>query len=247
MVEKKRKNNSKVILGIIILIVLGFFIYSYLTKGFFYSIVNLDQESLVNTLSSLGAFSFLAYIFLIVIGIIFAPIHPFIFYVTGGIVFGPYLSWGLTMVGVAIGSSIAFKLSQKYGREFVDKHVSKKHTEKFDKISEKYGSIAIFLLRLNPLTSSDVWSYIAGLTKIKFWRFLGYTLLGLAPAIFVQVYFGKEIGDNPVLFKIFVGIAILYLTVLILGLTYFYFIKRKDKLSKKKENKDNREIRKKKE
>ena len=234
--EKKRNNHSKFFLGIIILIVLGFFIYSYLTKGFFYSVVNLNQEGLIDSLNSLGAFSFLAYILLIIAGVIFAPIHPFIFYVTGGIVFGPYLSWGLTMIGVAIGSSIAFKLSQKYGREFVDKHVSKKHTEKFDKLSEKYGSIAIFLLRLNPLTSSDVWSYIAGLTKIKFWRFLGYTLLGLAPAIFVQVYFGKEVGDNPVLFKIFVGIAILYLTILILGLIYFFFIRRKDK---KIGNKDN--------
>ncbi len=218
------------------MIVLGFFIYSYFSKGFFYSVVNLNQEGLIENLNSLGAFSFLAYIILIITGVIFAPIHPFIFYVTGGIVFGPYVSWALTIIGVAIGSSIAFKLSQKYGREFVDKHVSKKHTEKFDKLSEKYGSIAIFLLRLNPLTSSDVWSYIAGLTKIKFWRFLGYTLLGLAPAIFVQVYFGKEVGDNPVLFKIFVGIAILYLTILILGLIYFFFIRRKDKLNKNKDN-----------
>ncbi len=237
--EKKRKNGNKFVLGIIILIVFGFFIYSYLSKGFFYSVVNLNQDVLIETLSSLGAFSFLAYILLIITGVIFAPIHPFIFYVTGGIVFGPYISWGLTIIGVAIGSSIAFKLSQKYGREFVDKHVSKKHTEKFDKLSEKYGSIAIFLLRLNPLTSSDVWSYIAGLTKIKFWRFLGYTLLGLAPAIFVQVYFGKEVGDNPVLFKIFVGIAIVYFTILALGLIYFFFIRRKDKKTENKDNKNN--------
>ncbi len=234
----KKKNHNKLILGIIILIVFGFFIYSYFTKGFLYSIVNLDQESLIETLSSLGPFSFLAYILLIIIGIIFAPIHPFIFYVTGGIVFGPYISWALTLVGVAIGSSIAFKLSQKYGREFVDKHVSKKHTERFDKISEKYGSLAIFLLRLNPLTSSDVWSYIAGLTKIKFWRFIVYTLLGLAPAIFVQVYFGKEIGDNPVLFKIFVGIAIFYLTALVLGLLYFFFVKKKKGKEKTKKKKN---------
>ncbi len=227
--KKKRKNYSKIILGIIILGVLGFFIYSYFTGGFFHSIVNFNQETLIETLSSLGAFSFLAYILLIIIGIIFAPIHPFIFYVTGGIVFGPYLAWALTLVGVAIGSSIAFKLAQKYGREYVDKHVSKKHTERFDRISEKYGSIAIFLLRVNPLTSSDVWSYLSGLTKIKFGKFILYTLLGLAPAIFVQVYFGKEIGDNPILFKIFVGIAIFYLVALALGLIYFFFLRKKSK------------------
>ncbi len=215
--------------GIIILIVIALFLYSYLTKGFFYSIVNIDQEGLISLLSSFGAFSYLAYILLIITGVIFAPIHPFIFYVTGGILFGPYLSWILTLIGVAIGSSIAFKLSEKYGRAFVEKHVSKKHIEKFDKLSEKYGSISIFILRVNPLTSSDVWSYIGGLTKMKFWKFLMWTLLGLAPAIFIQVYFGKEIGDNPILFKLFVGIAILYFTLLAVGLIYLFLIKKKKK------------------
>jgi uncharacterized membrane protein YdjX (TVP38/TMEM64 family) len=226
---RKMRRYKKIGWGITLLIILVFFLYSYLTKGFFYSIVNLNQEELVSTLSSLGGFSYLAYILLIVLGVIFAPIHPFIFYVTGGIVFGPYISWALTIIGVAIGSSIAFKLSHIYGRAFVDKHVSKKHIEKFDRLSDKYGSIAIFLLRVNPLTSSDAWSYIAGLTKIKFWRFLSYTLLGLAPSIFVQVYFGKEIGGNPLLFKIFIGIAILYITLLAIGLIYLFLIKKKKK------------------
>jgi uncharacterized membrane protein YdjX (TVP38/TMEM64 family) len=215
--------------GIIFLIVLALFLYSYLTKGFFYSIVNIDQEGLISLLSSFGTFSYLAYILLIITGVIFAPIHPFIFYVTGGILFGPYISWILTLIGVAIGSSIAFKLSEKYGRSFVEKHVSKKHIEKFDKLSEKYGSISIFILRVNPLTSSDVWSYIGGLTKMKFWKFLMWTLLGLAPAIFIQVYFGKEIGDNPLLFKIFVGVAIIYFALLAIGLIYLFLIKKKKK------------------
>lgn len=215
--------------GLILIVVLAFFLYSYLTQGFFYSIVNMDQEGLISFLSSFKGLSFLAYILLIIIGVIFAPIHPFIFYVTGGIVFGPYISWILTMIGVAIGSSIAFKLSEKYGRGFVEKHVSKKHLEKFDKISEKYGSISIFILRVNPLTSSDVWSYIGGLTKMKLWKFLMWTLLGLAPAVFVQVYFGKEIGENPILFKIFVGVALIYFTLLAIGLVYLFLIKKKKK------------------
>jgi len=214
---------------IIILVILGFFLYSYLTKGFFYSVVNLNQEDLIETLNSLGTFSFLVYIFLIIMGVIFAPIHPFIFYVSGGIVFGPYISWILTMIGVAIGSSVVFELSRRYGRAFVEKHVPKKNTNRFDKVSDKYGSLSIFLLRLNPLTSSDIWSYIAGLTRIKFWKFLMWTLLGLAPAIFIQTYIGKEIGGSPILFKVFIGIVIIYLTVLIIGSIYFFLIKKNKK------------------
>lgn len=221
--------------GAIILLICSFLIYSYLTKGFFYSIVNMNQEGLVEFILSFKQISFLIYILLIVIGIIFAPIHPFIFYVVGAIVFGPFLSWALIMIGVSIGSSIAFKLSKKYGRSFIEKHVKEEYLSKFDKLSEKYGSISIFILRVNPLTSSDIWSYAAGMTKIKFSKFLIWTLLGLAPAIFVQTYFGKEIGENPILFKVFIGIAIIYFSILIIGLTFF-FLKKKIKYKFKKKN-----------
>ncbi len=221
------KKRGFFIWGVIILIVFGIFLYSYLTKGFFYSLINFDQQGLISFLSSFKGISFLVYILLIIIGIIFAPIHPFIFYVSGGILFGPYISWVLTMVGVTIGSSIAFKISQIYGRSFVERHISKKKIKKFDKVSEKYGPLSIFLLRVNPLTSTDVWSYIAGLTKIKFGKFLMWTLLGVAPAIFIQVYLGKEIGKNPLLFKIFAGIAIAYLIILLIGLIYFFLIKKR--------------------
>lgn len=225
----KKRNFKKISFGIIILLIFGIFLYSYFTKGFFYSIINLNQQELMVTLSSLGWLSYFAYILLIIVGIIFAPIHPFIFYVTGGIVFGPYVSWALTMIGVSIGSLIAFTLARKYGRTFVEKKVSKKHRDKFDNFSNKYGPLSIFLLRVNPLTSSDIWSYLAGLTNMKSSRFLIWTLLGLAPAIFVQTYFGKAIGSNPLLVKIFIGIAILYLTLLIFGLTYFLLTKDKNK------------------
>ncbi len=211
---------------LIIFAVLIFFLYSYLTKGFFYFLINFNQQELISFLSSFKEISFLIYVLLIIVGIIFAPIHPFIFYVAGGIVFGPYISWGLIMVGVAIGSSIAFKLAKRYGRRFVEKNVSKKHINRFDKVSDKYGSISIFLLRVNPLTSSDIWSYIAGLTRIKFWKFLMWTLLGLAPAIFVQTYFGKAVGENTILFKIFIGLAISYIATFLLLMIYFFFKKK---------------------
>lgn len=223
--DKKRLFNRTIV--IIFFVILGFFLCSYLTRGFFYSLINFDQGELTSFLLSFKGISFFIYILLIVVGIIIAPIHPFIFYVAGGIVFGPYVSWILIMIGATIGSSIAFIVAKRYGRRFVEKYISKKNINRFDKASKKYGSLSIFLLRVNPLTSSDIWSYIAGLTKIKFWKFLMWTLLGLAPAIFVQTYFGKAIGENPVLFKIFVGIAISYITILLIVAIYLFFRKKK--------------------
>lgn len=230
--NKKRLINW--VIPIVLFAIIGFLLYSYFAKGFFYSLINFNQEGMISFISSFKGVSFLIYILLIITGVIFAPIHPFIFYVTGGIVFGPYVSWALTMVGVAVGSSIAFCIAKRYGRAFVEKRIKKENINKFDNFSHKYGNLSIFLLRVNPLTSSDIWSYLAGLTKIKLWKFLMWTLLGLAPAIFVQTYFGEEIGKNAVLFKIFVGIAIIYLIALLLGFLYFLFFKKSRKENSKK-------------
>ena len=227
--NKKRLTNWIVLT--FLLAILAFFIYSYFTKGFFYSLINFNQGEMISFISSFKKVSFLVYILLIIAGIIFAPIHPFLFYVAGGIVFGPYVSWFLTMIGVAIGSSIAFIIARRYGRGFVEERIKKESIEKFDKFSDKYGVLSIFILRVNPLTSSDVWSYLAGLTKMKLWKFLTWTLLGLAPAIFIQTYLGKTIGENTILFKIFVAVAVIYFTILLLGFFYFLFLK---KLKKKK-------------
>ncbi|MFH1503043.1 MAG: VTT domain-containing protein [Candidatus Diapherotrites archaeon] len=228
----RKKRLIDWIIFAIFLIILGFLLYSYITRGFFYSLINFNQEEMILFISSFKGISFLIYILLIIAGIVLAPIHPFFFYVAGGIVFGPYVSWILIMIGVAIGSSIAFKIARIYGRAFVEKKIEKKHIDKFDAFSDKYGKLSIFILRVNPLTSSDIWSYLAGLTKMKLREFLIWTLLGLAPAIFIQTYFGKEIGKNPLLFKIFLGIAIIYLTALLLGFLYFLFFKKTKKRQK---------------
>ena len=46
----------------------------------------------------------------------------------------------------------------------------------------------IFLLRVNPLTSSDLVSYAAGLTRLSVWKLMLGTLAGMAPLCFAQAY-----------------------------------------------------------
>ena len=46
----------------------------------------------------------------------------------------------------------------------------------------------IFLLRVNPLTSSDLVSYAAGLTHLSLGKVMLGTLAGMAPLCFAQAY-----------------------------------------------------------
>jgi uncharacterized membrane protein YdjX (TVP38/TMEM64 family) len=82
-------------------------------------------------------------------------------------------------------------------------------------------------LRLNPLTSNDLFSYLAGLIGMPFWRFFISTMLGLIPMIFIMSYFGEAFIANIPLFRI---VFLLGTAILILIFLYFIFKLSKDKV-----------------
>lgn len=208
------KKNWAIIL--IILLFLIIFSYSYFSKGVVYSIANSNEDSVVQFVDSFGAFSYLIFIFLVILEVVLAPIPALALYVAGGALFGTLLGATLALIGNLIGALIAFWIARKLGRNFVEKRVDPAARKKFDKISEKYGGFALFILRINPLTTSDIFSYISGLSKMKVKTFILGTGLGLAPMIFAQAYFGEAfVKSYPILYAVLVWISIVYLLVFV--------------------------------
>lgn len=197
-----------------LLIVLGWFAYSYFNQGIVYDTANSDVDSVVEFIQGFGFWAWLIFILLIILEVVLAPIPPLVLYVAGGFLFGAFLGGILTLIGNLIGAGIDYSIAKRFGRNIVIRKTNKKIREKFDKFSEKYGGFAIFILRINPLTTTDLVSYLAGLTRIKFWRFILWTGLGLIPMIFLQTYLGEVfIRDYPVLSAILIILSILYLIV----------------------------------
>lgn len=228
----KRSNKRKLGFGLIIflLIVAAWFLYSYFNEGFVYSLVSGDIIEITSNIQSFGYWGLLIFFILIVLECVFAPFPPLIIYIAGGVVFGGFAAGIIALFANAIGAAIAFKISKIYGRNWVINHVPKQVMQKVEDYMKEYGSASIFLLRLNPLTSTDFTSYAAGLTKMNFKKFLFWTTLALAPSIFLQTYFGQEIMQNPLLFKLAIIAAILYVVSFIVF--YLFFMKSKRKILK---------------
>jgi uncharacterized membrane protein YdjX (TVP38/TMEM64 family) len=206
------KKNWIILLILLVLLVL--FYYSYSTKGIIHAISTSDNESVVNFIESFGVFSYIAFILLVILECVLAPIPALALYVTGGALFGTFLGSILALIGNLIGALVAFWIARRFGRKFVEKRVDENMRKKFDKFSEKYGGFSLFLLRVNPLTTSDLFSYLAGLTKIKIRTFLLGTGLGLIPMIFIQAYFGEAfVKDYPTLYVFLILISVAYLLV----------------------------------
>jgi len=211
-----------------LILILVYLIYSYLTKGLIFNISNISPEALTNISSGNLLLAGIIFVLIMIIEVVFAPFHPLLFYIAGGILFGPIIAIILAVLGGIAGGVLAFYIARKWGREYVERKIPKNKREKFDNFSEKHGGWAIFLLRLNPLTSTDIWNYVAGLSKVKFWPYIIGTTLGLIPATAIMIYLGVPIQSSPILFQIFLVAILLYL---VLGIVLFLGLKKK-KLNK---------------
>jgi uncharacterized membrane protein YdjX (TVP38/TMEM64 family) len=222
MKKSKLKKYSGILVLFIFLVIVSWFAYSYFSKGFVYESFTGEVSSIVSRINSFKEISFLLFFLLIVFECVFAPFPPLILYIAGGAVFGWLESGIIGIFGNLIGAGLAFQISKHYGRNWVKKRVPEKVVNKLDKFSVKYGTLAIFLLRLNPITSSDLFSYAAGLTKINFKKFLVASTLALVPTIFAQTYLGEKIYEIPFLTEVSIFFGVLYIG----GFLFFYFRKK---------------------
>lgn len=104
------------------------------------------------------------------------------------VAYGPI--WGSLLVFLAVyaASSVGYLIGSYFGEEFVDRIIGRKTESKIASFIDDYGFWAVVITRLNPLLSNDAISFVAGILGMGYWRFIGATLLGIAPlTIFIAV------------------------------------------------------------
>ncbi len=216
---KRGRKLSLLLLAAVLIVVTAFF----LNKSGLLS----DLDSIIAFVESFGSLSYLVFALIVILEVVAAPIPGLILYTAGGILFGTFVGGTIALVGNVIGASIAFFLA-KHFKESLKLKVSRKERGKFDKFSEKYGGHAMFFLRVNPLTSSDIFSYLAGITRISFTKFIVGTTLGLAPLIYLNSWVAEKVVlESRFLISLFVALSIAYLLAFVYIIFRTFFKKQK--------------------
>jgi len=247
-VKKKRKKlkDSKIIKKasenkIFVFILLVFFLFtflSYISKGFVYNLANNDLDNVIHFIYSFGGWSTIMFLALIIFEVVLAPVPGLILNVAGGWVFGPLFGGILVLVGNIIGASICYFLARYVGGDYFERLSSNKSIQKYNRYIRKDGHYILFILRLNPLTSSDIFSYLAGFVNMRFKHFIISTTLGLAPLVFLLAYSGDYFIDNSLVFRlVFFIISVLYFAIFFYGLYKIGKNGLKNKIRKKRKKK----------
>ncbi len=137
---------------------------------------------------SFGIIAPLVYVGIVTIEVVVAPIPGLMLYAPGGMVFGGFLGGLLSLLGNTLGAGIACQLIRVLGGKRFTSWLEQGRLKTYHERLSRSGMWLILLLRVNPLTSSDLVSYAAGLTGIPIWKVMVGTLLGMAPLCWAQAY-----------------------------------------------------------
>jgi uncharacterized membrane protein YdjX (TVP38/TMEM64 family) len=173
-----------------------------------------NRHQLKITILSYGPYSPLAYILLQVLQVVVAPVPGGAVEFLGGYLFGGWAGFLFSMIGLVLGSWVAFGLARIFEKYAVEKFVSPKTIRKFDYLMGHEGVIISFLLFLIPGFPKDALCYLLGLTPMHTGIFILISTIGRVPGTLMAVLQGaKAFNHQYISFFILLGISSLALLV----------------------------------
>ena len=190
-----------------------------------------DYHQLREFILSFGPYSPIAYIFLQVFQVIVAPIPGGAIEFLGGYLFGVKAGLIYSMIGLLLGSWLAFSLAKIFGRAAVEKFVSLQMRRKYDYLIGHQGVILSFILFLIPGFPKDALCYILGLTPMHLGIFLIISTIGRIPGTLIATLQGANAFNHQ--YKAFLILSGISAVVILVFYIYHEEIHRRIKRLKK--------------
>lgn len=166
-----------------------------------------------------GVWSPLVFILLQALQMIFLIIPGAPFLIAGGYVFGN-LGVIYSIIGIMIGSMIVFGMGRLFGRPFLESIIDKKAIAKIDNQSSNVGK-TLFVLYLIPPLPHDIFSFIAGITNLKFKDYIIISFVGRLPLIVFYTLVGYQLT------KLNLFYSLLLLIIIVVGSIVIFYHKEK--------------------
>ena len=163
---------------------------------------------------SWGAAAPIVYVIVVVIEVIVAPIPGIMLYAPGGVIFGGFYGGLLSLVGNVLGAGIAAAFMQSFREWGTAKFLKGEKIKPIIAKLQESGVWVILALRINPLTTSDLVSYAAGLAGIPVWKVMLGTAVGMAPLCLAQSYLAEGLFEAvPWLLYPLIIVSLIYVVV----------------------------------
>lgn len=146
-----------------------------------------DTEELRLWIEQFGAFAPLVFVVVQAVQVVVAPIPGQVVALISGYLFGAVAGAVYSLVGVLIGSAIAFSLAKRYGRPFVESVLHEDVLTRYDAFVDRVGIPGLVVFVVLPGLPDDAICFLSGLTTWRLRTFLLAITVGRLPAYLITV------------------------------------------------------------
>lgn len=189
---------------------------------------NLDIRTLIAGASSI----FIAE--LIILGVyavksVMMVVPASLIYISVGMAFDPKRAVIVNLLGIALEVTVTYFLGKFLGKDAVEKKIrSTKAGDKFFTMLDKNRNAAIFLMRFIPAFPIDFSSLFMGAFDFKFFPYLIFSVLGIAPRVIAFTVLGEGIYELiPMKYIVLAAICAIPVVTAVLLLKKFVVKKKK--------------------
>jgi uncharacterized membrane protein YdjX (TVP38/TMEM64 family) len=155
-----------------------------------------DPSFLRDILLRFGVLGPVVFIVIQALQVIIAPIPGEITGLLGGFVFGQWLGFVYSTLGLTVGSLFAFGIGRWLGETFVRRAVSETLWRKLGFILDAEGTLLCFIIYLIPGLPKDIVCYLFGLSPMPFWVFAVASTLGRMPGTWALSAQGAKVASG---------------------------------------------------
>jgi uncharacterized membrane protein YdjX (TVP38/TMEM64 family) len=183
-----------------------------------------DEERIQNWVSTFGVFGPVVIIVGMVLQMFLFVVPNILLMMIAIVSYGPVWGAVISFCGVFAASSLGYYIGSRLSRVTLAKFVSLEHQKIISEYIRDYGVGAIVITRLCSF-SNDGLSFVAGMLKMEYKKYILSTLSGITPLIILLAIFGKNE-------KIEWALVWITLASLILLIIYIVIDRRKKKKSR---------------
>lgn len=192
---KKSKAPLYISVGIIALVLLSYYfipeVQKFLNTG--WSVMTSEDEAKIQQwVGQFGWFGPLVLIVAMVIQMFLIVIPTPVLMVVSIVAYGPLLGSLILFAAIFLASSIGYFIGRYFGPVIVEKLIGPRSQKKISSFIEDYGFWTVIIIRLSPFLSNDAVSFVGGVLKMGYWKFIGATMIGIFPLIIFIAYLGGD-------------------------------------------------------
>ena len=158
--------------------------YNILTSG--------DKQRISEWVNQFGFWGPLLIVAIMIAQMFLLVIPSPLLMVVSVLAYGPW--WGslISYVSVFVASTVGYWIGHAAGASIIDNLLGKSKREKTAGYVKDYGVWAVILARLSPFLSNDAISFIGGLIRMGYFKFMLATTIGIVPLIGLIAYLGED-------------------------------------------------------